>query len=98
MLVGIRQQGQKACAAYRELQQRLIMRARARDAARDDRAGLSDIALERRQILVIDLLDVIGGEPAKLLATEKTCPVVLLLPYAHRHGVIVALVAELIAA
>src|ERR1700684_2768441 len=79
MLIGIRQQGQKTCAANGELQLPLIMRARAGDAARNDLAGFGDVALESREILVIDLLDVIGRESAKLLATEKTCHVVLLL-------------------
>ena len=78
VLIGVRQQRQEARAPDRELQLALIVRARAGDAARDDLAGLGDVALERRQILVVDLLDVIGRESAELLAAEKTCHVVLL--------------------
>jgi len=51
---------------------------RAGNAARNYLAGFSDVALERRQILVVDLLDVVGRESAELLAAEKTCHIVLL--------------------
>ena len=97
MLIGIRQQRQKARPTYGELQLALVMRARARDAARDDLAGFGDVALERRQIFVVDLLDVIGGESAKLLATKKRAMCAPLPSLAaHRHVVIVAVVAEII--
>src|SRR5277367_6804113 len=88
VLVGVRQQGQEAGAANRELQLALIVSARTRDAARHYLAGLGDVALERRQILVVDLLDVIGRESAELLAAEKTCHVGLLFtvrPWACRR-------------
>src|ERR1035438_4434621 len=86
MLICVGKQGQKPRATNRELQLTLIMRARAGDAARDDLAGFSDVALERDEILVIDLLDVIGGESAKLLAAEKTCHVELLRIYRTPMG------------
>src|SRR5580698_1728688 len=72
------------------------MRARTRDAARNDLAGFSDIALERGEIFVVDLLDVICRESAELLATEKTCHVCAPLPHAHGHVVVIALIAEVI--
>src|SRR5882672_11024446 len=78
VLIGVREQGQEARTPDGELQLALIMSARTRDAARNDLAGLSDIALERRQILVVDLLDVVGGESAELFAPKKTCHVGLL--------------------
>src|SRR5882724_10005276 len=78
MLICVGQQSEEPCAANRQLQLALIMRPRARDAARNNLAGFSDIALERGEILVVDLLDVICRESAELLATEKTCHVALL--------------------
>src|ERR1700732_4605319 len=75
VLIGVRQQGQEACTPDGELQLALIVSTRTRDAARNDLAGLGDIALERRQILVVDLLDVIGRESAELFAAKKTCHV-----------------------
>jgi len=96
VLICVGQQGKEACASDRELQLALIVRARPGDAARNDLAGFSDIALERREILVVDLLDVICREPAKLLATEKNVPCLLSLPHAHGHVIVVAIVAEVI--
>src|SRR5271156_4885767 len=96
VLVCVGQQGKKSRAANRELQLALIMRARARDAARNDLAGFSDVALERGEIFVVDLLDVIGREPAELLATEKTCHLCAPLPHAHGHVVVLALIAEVV--
>src|ERR1700693_5993002 len=88
VLIGVRQQGQEARAPDGELQLALIVSARAGDAARNYLAGFGDVALERRQILVVDLLDVIGRESAELLAAEKTCHVGLLFtvrPWACRR-------------
>src|SRR5580692_2277816 len=79
MLIGVRQQRQEARAPDGELQLALIVSARTGDAARNYLAGFGDVALERRQILVVDLLDVIGRESAELLAAKKTCHVGLLV-------------------
>src|ERR1700682_6387217 len=78
VLIGVRQQGQEACTPDGELQLALVVSTRPRDAARNDLAGLGDIALERGQILVVDLLDVIGRESAELFSAKKTCHVGLL--------------------
>src|ERR1035438_8086923 len=88
VLIGVRQQRQEARTPDGELQLALIVSTRTCDAARNNLAGLGDIALERRQILVVDLLDVIGRESAELLATKKTCHVGLLFtvrPWACRR-------------
>src|SRR5258708_28899557 len=98
VLIGVREQGQEARTPDGELQLALIVSARTRDAARNNLAGLGDIALERRQILVVDLLDVVGRESAELLAAKKTCHVGLLLPCAHGQVVIVTIVAKIVVA
>src|ERR1700732_1242775 len=98
VLIGVRQQGQEARTPDGELQLALIVSACTRDAARNDLAGLGDVALERRQILVVDLLDVIGRESAELLAAKKTCHVGLLLPRAHGHVVVITIVAKVVVA
>src|SRR5690242_5236706 len=72
MLVGVRQQGQEARALDRYRELTLIKRLRARDAAWDDLARLSDVALQRGQILVIDVLHAFGSEAAKLLTSRET--------------------------
>jgi hypothetical protein len=72
MLVRVRQEPEVAGALDRDRQLALVERTRARDAARDDLAGLRDIALERRQILVVDLVGLLGRELAVFLAPEKT--------------------------
>src|SRR6188474_3480230 len=73
VLIGVRQQREKPRALHRQRELTLVVRACARDPARDDLARLGDVALERRQILVIDLLDAFGGELAELAAAEKAC-------------------------
>ena len=69
MLVGVRQQREEPRPPDSELQLALIMSARARDAARDDLAGLGHVALEDSQVLVVVLLHALGGEATELLAT-----------------------------
>src|SRR5882762_9096236 len=98
VLIGVREQGQEARTPDGELQLALIVSARTRDAARNDLAGLSDIALERRQILVVDLLDVVGRESAELLAAKKTCHMASCLPCTHGHVVVIAIVAKVVVA
>src|SRR6266852_8545920 len=98
VLVGVGQQCQEARTTDGELQLALIVSTRTRDAARNNLAGRGDVALERRQILVVDLLDVVGRESAELLAAEKTCHVSLLLPCAHGHVVVITIVAKIVVA
>src|SRR5690606_36859921 len=71
--VSIWQQRQESRALDRGRELALIDRARAGDPARDDLARLGDVLLERRKILVIDLLDAFRGEAAKLLASKIAC-------------------------
>src|SRR6185312_2482938 len=71
MLVRVRQQGEEACALDRNGELALIERLRTRDAARNDLARLGDVALDRREILVIDVLHALGGEAAELLAAGE---------------------------
>src|SRR6202045_2610417 len=72
MLVGVRQQGEEACALDRNGELALIERLRARNAAGDDLARLSDVALQRGQIFVINVLNAFGCEAAKLLPARET--------------------------
>src|SRR5215218_5742856 len=73
VLVGVRQQREVTRTLDRRRELALIERFRARDAARNDLARLGDVLLENAQILVIDLLDVFGGETAELAtARERT--------------------------
>src|SRR5882724_223010 len=72
MLVGVRQQGEEACALDRNSELALIERLRARDAAGDDLARLRDVALQRGQIFVVNVLDAFGREAAKLLPARET--------------------------
>ena len=72
MLVGVRQQGEEACALDRNSELALIERLRARDAAGNDLARLSDVALQRGQIFIVDVLDALGREAAELLPARET--------------------------
>src|SRR5882724_6051964 len=72
MLVGVRQQGQEACALDRNSELALIERLRTRDAAGDNLARLSDVALQRGEILVVNVLHTLGCEAAELLPARKT--------------------------
>src|SRR6185503_17052353 len=82
MLVRVRQEREIARALDRRRQLALIRRARSRDPARDDLAGLGDVSLQRREILVVDLLDAFSRESTKLLASKIAshvrCPLNLL--------------------
>src|SRR5882724_12688483 len=72
MLVGVRQQGEEACALDRNGELALIERLRARDAAGDDLTRLSDVTLQRGEIFVVNVLHALGCEAAELLAARKT--------------------------
>jgi hypothetical protein len=43
------------------------------DATRNDLAGLGDVALEGREVLVVDAFDALGGEFAEFAAAEEAC-------------------------
>src|SRR5690349_8467783 len=71
MLVGVRQQREIARALDRGRELPLVERLRAGDAARDDLSGFGDVLLEDGQILVVDLLHILGGETAELATTGE---------------------------
>src|SRR5947209_6347592 len=72
MLIGVRQQGQEACALDRNCELALIERLRARDAAGDNLARLGDVTLQRGEIFIVDVLHALGCEATELLAPRKT--------------------------
>src|SRR5882724_8011857 len=72
MLVGVRQQGQEACALDRNSELALIERLRTRDPAGDNLARLSDVALQRGEIFVVNVLHALGCEAAELLPARET--------------------------
>src|SRR6185503_8943845 len=69
--VGVRQQRQKARALDRRAELALVARLGAGDARRHDLAVLLHEVLEDVDVLIIDLLDVLRGEAAELLALEQ---------------------------
>src|SRR5678809_770428 len=71
VVVGVRDQGQEARALDGGRELALVLRLGARDAAGDDLAGLGEVLAQGVEILVIDLLDALGGELAELAAAEK---------------------------
>src|SRR5690606_27293599 len=75
VLVGVRQQREVARSLDRGRKLALVGCACPGDTARDDLAGLRDICLERREILVVDLIDAFRREPAEFLAAKITCHV-----------------------
>src|SRR3984957_5764912 len=72
VLIGVRQQGQEASALDRDRELTLIERLRTRDATRNDLARLGDVALQRGQILIVNVLHALGGEATKLLTAGET--------------------------
>src|SRR5690606_23072704 len=75
VLVRVRQQREVTRSLNRGGELALVRRTRPGDAARDDLAGFRNVSLERRAILVVDLLDAFRREPAELLAAKITCHV-----------------------
>jgi len=69
--VGIRQQRQEARPLDRRIELALVMRLGAGQTRRRDLAVLADEVSQRVDVLVVDLLDLLGGEAAELLALEK---------------------------
>src|SRR6185436_15305671 len=76
--VGIRQQREEARALDRIRQLPLVAGRGPGDARRDDLAGLVDEVLEDLDVLVVDPLDLVGGEAAELAAAEQR-PLALVL-------------------
>src|SRR5690606_13045606 len=68
---GVRDQREEACALDRGRQLALVARLGAGDAARHDLAVLGEVLAQGVEILVIDLLDALGGELAVLAAAEE---------------------------
>src|SRR6185436_19925054 len=71
MLIGVRQQREVTRALDRRGELALVERLGARDAARDDLAGLGDVLLEDGEILVVDLLHTLGRETAELATARE---------------------------
>ncbi len=66
MPVRIRQQCQKSGPFYRARQLSLVVGFRSGDSTRYNFAGFSNVRLEQREILVINLFNSLGGEAAVL--------------------------------
>src|SRR5581483_8202402 len=87
---GVRQEREEARALDRRAELALVARLRAGDARRHDLAVLLHEVLQDVDVLVVDLLDVLGGEAAELLALEQVVAalaalaVALALRFAHR--------------
>src|SRR3982074_102123 len=71
MQVGVRQQREEARALDRLGQLPLVARRGPGDARRDDLAGLVDEVLQHLDVLVVDPLDLLGGEAAELAAPDQ---------------------------
>src|SRR6478736_4774598 len=71
VVVGVRDQGQEARALDGGGELALVTRLGTGDAARHDLAGLGQVLAQGVEILVVDLLDALGGELAELAAAEK---------------------------
>src|SRR5690606_38473579 len=71
VVVRVRDQGQEARALDRGGELALVARLGARDAAGDDLAVLGPVLAQGVEILVVDLLDALGGELAVLAAAKE---------------------------
>src|SRR5689334_18482124 len=78
MEIRVGQQREEARALDRVRQLALVAGRGPGDARRDDLAGLVDEVLEDLDLLVVDPLDLLGGEAAELAAAEE-CPLPLVL-------------------
>src|SRR6184192_3523816 len=79
MQIGVRQQRQKTRALDRRRELALVMRLRAGDPRRHDLAVLLNEILEDVDVLVVDLLHLLRGEPAELAALEQIIPTLAFL-------------------
>src|SRR5690606_8056818 len=71
VVVGVRDQREEAGTLDRERQLALVARLGAGDAARHDLAVLGEVLAQGVEILVVDLLDTLGGELAELATAEE---------------------------
>src|SRR2546425_8917112 len=69
--IRIRQERKEARALDRVGELPLVARSGAGDARRDDLSGLVDEVLQDVDVLVVDPLDLLGGEAAELAAAEQ---------------------------
>src|SRR5216117_2633359 len=69
--VGVRHQREIARALDRRRELALVVGARSGDPCRDDLAVLADEVLQQMDVLVVDPVDLLGGEAAELAALEK---------------------------
>src|SRR6266704_1664044 len=69
--VGVRHQREIARALHRRRELALVVGARTGDPRRDDLAVFADEILEQIDVLVVDPLDLLGGEAAELAALEE---------------------------
>src|SRR5512145_1410723 len=90
MLIRVRQEREVTRALDRRRQLPLIRRAGPRNAARNDLAGLRDIGLQCREILVVDLLHAFRREATELLApkiaSHAAVPLSVLLPFHYSRS------------
>src|SRR5690606_20133951 len=71
VVVGVRDQREEACTLDRERQLALVARLGAGDAARHDLAVLGEVLAQGVEILVVDLLDTLGGVLAGLATADE---------------------------
>src|SRR5690606_39103561 len=71
VVVGVRDQGQETRALDGGGELALVLRLGAGHARRDDLAGLGDVLAQGVEILVVGLLDALGGELGELAAAEE---------------------------
>src|ERR1700752_2046780 len=76
--IGVRQEREEARALDRVGELALVAGRGAGDARRDDLAGLVDEVLQDLDVLVVDPLDLLGGEAAELAPAEQR-PLALVL-------------------
>src|SRR5947209_1778069 len=76
--VGVRHQREIARALHRGRELALIVGARSGDPRRDDLAVFADEVLQQIDVLVVDPLDLLGGEAAELAALEELLRALLL--------------------
>src|SRR3954466_4554653 len=69
--IGVRQEREETRALDRFRQLPLVAGGGAGDARRDDLAGLVDEILQHLDVLVIDPLDLLGGEATELAPAEQ---------------------------
>src|SRR5438876_11981642 len=92
--VGVRHQREVARALDRRRELALVVGARAGDPRRDDLAVLADEVLEQLDVLVVDPLDLLGGEAAELAPLEELLRALLVALVVAALAFSLALLAE----